>query len=264
MLEKLQLMKSTSFKIRVLYQCIKSFKNWYLYPLVYFRIIKSPTICFHTKNNLLITLRTKSTDLMALTNVWLTREYSKPDFEIKDNDLVIDIGAHIGLFALLAAKKCKAGKIFCYEPVGENYELLLKNLHDNNLSNVYPFNIAVSDHEQKVKLYLNSDQAAHSLYIKSMSFLEVQSTTLKKIMDDNEIEKCNFLKIDCEGAEYVIIESLPNQYLHKIDKMIIEYHLASSKPESLIKLVRKLESNSFKIEIVKYSEDMGLVYGKRI
>lgn len=201
---------------------------------------------------------------MALTNVWLSEEYSKLGFEIKDNDLVIDIGAHIGLFALFASKKCKTGNIYCYEPVKENYELLLKNLHDNNLTNVHCFNIAVSDSEQKVKLYLNSDQAGHSLYIESASFLEVQSTTLKKIMDKNKIEKCDFLKIDCEGAEYGIIESLPHQYLHKIDKMVIEYHFASSKSKLLVELLRKLESNSFKVELVRYSEDMGLIYGKRI
>lgn len=255
---------SLHLKIRVLIECIKSFKNWYLYPLSYFKIIKSSMICFRDKDDLLINLRTNSTDLMALTNVWLTKEYARSGFEIMKDDLIIDIGAHIGLFALLASKKCKTGKIFCFEPVMENYKVLLKNLHDNHISNVHPFNIAVSNHEQKIKIYLSSDQAGHSIYAESISFLEVQSTTLKKIMDENKIEKCNFLKIDCEGAEYGIIESTPDQYLHRIDKIIIEYHFASSKSESLIKLLKKLESNSFKVELIKYSENMGLIYGSRI
>lgn len=220
-------------------------------------------VCFHTRDDLLITLRTNSTDLMALTNVWLTREYSRPDFEIRDNDLIIDIGAHIGLFTLFASQKCKTGKIFCFEPVMENYQLLLKNILDNKLSNVHPHNIAVSDHEQRVKIYLNADQAGHSLYIESTSFLEVQSTSLKKVMDDNKIEKCDFLKIDCEGAEYAIIESLSDQYLNKINKMIIEYHFANSKQRSLIDLVERLKSNSFRVDLVKYSEDMGIIYAKK-
>ena len=264
MLKNYNLMTTPLFKMKIIRECVKSFKNWYLYPLTYFKLIKSPVVCLHTKNHLKITLRTKSTDLMALTNVWLTKEYSRTGFEIKDDDLIIDIGSHIGLFVLLVSKKCKSGKIFCFEPIMENYELLLKNLQDNHISNVYPFNIAVSDREQKIKVYLNSDQAGHSIYLESTSYVNVQSTTLKMIMDDNRIERCNLLKIDCEGAEYGIIESLPDQYLNKIDKMVIEYHFANVKSEPLDRLVHKLNSNSFKIDLVKHSEDMGLIYAKRI
>lgn len=258
-------MKSTfQLKIQVLKECIKSFKNWYVYPLAYFKIIKAPDICFHTRDGLFVTLRTRSTDLMALTNVWLTKEYSRSDFEIKDNDLVIDVGSHIGLFALLASKRCKNGKIFCYEPMRNNYELLLKNLNYNHISNVFPFNVAVSSHERKVRIYLNSDQAGHSMYVETESFLEIQSTTLKKILDDNKIKKCDLLKIDCEGAEYEIIESTTPEDLHRIDKIIIEYHLADLKPKLLTKLIEKLESNSFQIDLVKHSENMGLIYGKKV
>ena len=49
---------------------------------------------------------------MALTNVWLTQEYLDDDFYIEDDDIVLDIGGHIGLFALFASQFCKKGKIF--------------------------------------------------------------------------------------------------------------------------------------------------------
>ena len=251
------------FKINVLKECLKLFRNWHLYPLVYFKLVKAPLIHFQTRNNLRITLRTDSTDLMALTNVWLTKEYSKSGFEVKNNDVIIDVGAHIGLFSLLISKQCMSGKIFCFEPILENYELLVKNLQENHISNVYPYNIAVSDNEQKIKIYLNSDQAGHSMLLESKSFIEVNSTTLKKIIDDHEIDKCDLLKIDCEGAEYGIIESLPTQYLNKIEKMIIEYHFADLKSEALKKLVGKLRTNFFDISLVEYSGSMGLIYANK-
>lgn len=264
MLKNYNLMTNLLFKMKIIRECVKLFKNWHLYPLTYFKLIKSPVVCFHTKDRLKITLRTKSTDLMALTNVWLTKEYSRTGFEIKNDDVIIDIGSHIGLFVLLVSQKCKSGKIFCFEPIMQNYELLSKNLQDNHISNVYPFNIAVSDLEQKIKIYLNSDQAGHSIYLESTSYVDVQSTTLKKIIDDNMIERCNLLKIDCEGAEYGIIESLSDQYLNKIDKMIIEYHFADAKSGLLDRLVHKLKSNSFKVDLVKHPKDMGMIYAKRI
>ena len=65
---------------------------------------------------------------MALTNVWMINEYDIEDFEINVNDTVIDIGAHIGLFSLLVSQLCKTGKILSFEPVRENFDLLVSNL----------------------------------------------------------------------------------------------------------------------------------------
>ena len=50
---------------------------------------------------------------MVLTNVWLIQEYLDDEFNIENNDVVLDIGGHIGLFALFASQFCKKGKIFC-------------------------------------------------------------------------------------------------------------------------------------------------------
>ena len=63
------------FKLRILLKSIEIFRNWYLYPLVYFNLTNKPFVIFETKNGLKMKIRTKSTDLMALTNVWLIQEY---------------------------------------------------------------------------------------------------------------------------------------------------------------------------------------------
>ncbi len=244
-------------------KAIKVLRNWQLYPLVYYGLIKKDHVILETRSDFKIKIRTNSTDLMAFTHVWLIGEYSKPDFEVNDDDLIIDVGAHIGLFALLTSQNCKKGKIFCYEPTKENYDLLLKNIQDNQLTNVFPFNYAVSDTEQTVKVFLSSDQAGHSMYTQSKEFLEVQSTTLQKIIVENKINKCNFLKLDCEGAEYGIIDSLPDSYFDKIEKMVIEYHFADSKPELLARLQKRLEDNSYKITVRPLFDDIGFLYATR-
>ena len=46
---------------------------------------------------------------------------------LKKDCIIIDIGAHIGLFALFSCKLCPNGKIFCYEPVKENFEFVGDN-----------------------------------------------------------------------------------------------------------------------------------------
>ena len=68
-------MKKNFFsKIKIFFNSRKVFKNWYIFSNVYFGIEKKSHVTFETKNNLKLKIRTKSTDLMALTNVWLIQE----------------------------------------------------------------------------------------------------------------------------------------------------------------------------------------------
>lgn len=246
-------------KLQIFLDSRKVFKNWYSYPKVYFKLLKDEYVTFETKNNLKIKIRVNSTDLMALTNVWMINEYEIEKFKINKNDIIIDVGAHIGLFSLLASKSCFAGKIFSYEPINENFEMLMQNIKSNKLKNIFPFNLAVSKNTSNVKLFLDKDESAHSIFQKNTSYVTVESISLQKIFDDNDINFCKILKLDCEGAEYEIIDSLPDKYFEKIQNMIIEYHLADSKPELGKDLISKIKNVGFQITTRPHHNDMGLL-----
>jgi FkbM family methyltransferase len=251
-------------KIQIFLEAIKVIKNWHMYPIVYFGLTKQKYVILETKNGLKIKLRVHSTDLIAFTHVWIIQEYSRPGFEINDNDTIIEIGAHIGLFSLFAWQYCKNGKIYCFEPVKENYDILLSNLQLNEIKNITPINSAVSKEESTVTIFINEDEAGHSMYSPTSKLLQARSTSLKKIFDDYKIEKCDFVKMDCEGAEYEIINSLPLDYFQKIKKIIIEYHFASTKPELLHNLTKKLESLSYKVSTKSLFKDIGFLYCTKI
>ena len=85
-------------KLGIFFKATKILKNWYFFPIMYLKLTSKPIITLKTKNGLKINLRSNSTDLMAFIHVWLIEEYSKHGFEIKETDLIIDDGAHIGLF----------------------------------------------------------------------------------------------------------------------------------------------------------------------
>ena len=246
-------------KIKILLVARKLFQNWYLYPLVYFNLIKQSHVVFETKNGLKITLRVNSTDLMAFTNVWLIQEYSAPGFELHDDDIILDIGAHIGLFSLFASQFCKNGKIFCFEPIKENYEQLINNIKINDIKNIIPFNYAVSSKTGKIKIYLNDDESGHSMFLENSNYVEVDSISIIDIFKKNVIDKCNFLKLDCEGAEYEIVDLLSKNYLQRIEKTVIEYHMADTKPELLENLENTLKINSFEVKTRKLFSD-GFLY----
>ena len=247
-------------KLNIFLKSTKLFKNWYIYPLVYFKLTKKVHVIFETKTGLKIKIRVNSTDLMALTHVWMIQEYSNSDFEINDSDVVIDIGAHIGLFTLFASQFCKRGKIFCFEPIKENYELLVENINSNKIKNIIPFNLAVSKVSGSVKIFLNDDYSGHSMFLETNDFVIVKSKSLFDIFSENNIQECNFLKLDCEGAEYEIINSLSSEFLNKIKKLTIEYHLADTHPELLEQLVKKLRKLSFIVNTRQLFSDIGFLF----
>ena len=224
-------------------------------------MIKSEYALLETRSGLKIKLRVDSTDFMAFTHVWLLREYDKPDFKIRNNDIIIDVGAHIGLFTLFASQFCKEGRIFCFEPVRENYDLLVTNLQINKITNAKPFNIAISQNIGKVKIYLNEDESGHSMFVSGTKSIQIESTSLKNIIDTNNLEKCDFLKMDCEGVEYEIIDSLPIDYFDKIKKMCIEYHFADEKPHLIQNMIKKLAALSYAISSRNISKSIGFLYG---
>jgi len=250
-------------KLQVFLNSRKIFKNWYIYPKVYYKLINDKFVIFKTKTGLRIKIRVRSTDLMALTNVWMINEYDVEDFEINTNDTVIDIGAHIGLFSLLVSQLCKTGKILSFEPVSENFDLLVSNLKLNHIKNILSFNMAVSKNSGRLDLFLNNDQSAHSIFSKSSESISAESTSLQKIFDENKISSCKLLKLDCEGAEYQIIDSLPSEYLDKIQNIVMEYHLADTKPELIKSLILKIENAGFKIKTRPHYNDMGFLIARK-
>ena len=251
-------------KFKIFLESRNVFKNWYLYLLIYLNITKSKYKIFETNFGMKMKIRVKSTDLMQLTTIWVVKEYDYPDFKIKENDTIIDIGGHIGLFALYCNQFTKTGKIFSFEPIKENYDMFCENVKNNGLENIILYNLAVTKTEGNIPIYLNNDESGHSVFEKNTKVVNVESTSLKKIFDVNDINRCNLLKLDCEGSEYEIIESLPEEYFEKIDKIIIEYHFAEKYPILFRNLINKLESVSFTAKIEKSDEDMGLIFAQRI
>ena len=74
-------------KVRIFARSWNILKNWYVYPLVYFNLTKKSHVIFETKSGIKLKIRTKTTDLMALTNIWLIQEYLDDEFEIENNEI---------------------------------------------------------------------------------------------------------------------------------------------------------------------------------
>lgn len=256
----------TLWKIRLLLKAIKIMRNWYLYPAVYFKLTKKPKVIFETKNGIKLYIRTNpaSSDIHIFSEIWLEKAYNLQDFKIQKNDIVIDMGAHIGIFSIYASQFCKNGKIYAYEASKENYDILMENLQINKIKNVFAFNKAGFSKTGTAKFYLSeNDLANHSLYKKTKNSVDVETTTLSEIFTRNSLEKCDFLKMDCEGAEFDILMNLSDEYFEKIKKICLEYHHIDGSNFTVTNLNKKLQSHNFVVRIIPHSEKIGFLYASK-
>ena len=151
----------------------------------------------------------------------------------------------------------RARQVFVYEPFPSSFAILKANIRLNHAKNIRPFNLAVAGRSGKVKLFVQEKNlGGHSIYGNSDNFIRADSTTLKRIFNENKIGTINFLKIDCEGAEYDILLNTPDSYLKRIDRIAAEHHRV--KGHDVQELRRLLEKNGFEVVIERF-----MLYAKR-
>jgi FkbM family methyltransferase len=171
----------------------------------------------------------KNGDLFAIVNeIFFRRSYTNNFFSIGENDLVVDIGANIGIFSVWASLQTK-NLVYAFEPFSPNCDFIEKNIANNALKNVIVQQTAVSDKTGKVRLYLAESRGGNLLFDHNIQgrleeYVDVPSTTLKAFMESNNFDSIDFLKMDCEGSEGVIFSSTPAAYLARIRKIALEYH----------------------------------------
>ena len=66
--------------------------------------------------------------------------------------------------------------------------------------------------------------------------IKVTCLTLGQVMDENGINKCDLLKMDCEGAEYDILYNCPPEYLQRIDQIAMEVHRGEKATQNIAAL----------------------------
>lgn len=251
-------------KISIFLKIIQIVKNWHIVILVYFGFYNKEFFYLYLKNGLKIKLRTRSTDLQAFANVWILKEYEMEGFEIMENDLIIDVGGHIGLFALYASLKCPEGKVISVEPHPQNFSLLKENMNNNNFLKTKIVNKAITNSNNDIELFIDSqDDSAHSIHGTGKNSIQIKGTTLRDIMQENQVSNCNMLKMDCEGSEFESIESLSDDELLQIEKICLEYHIIDNDSSNLDNLRNRLKKIGYNVNIIPTNDFLGMLYAKK-
>jgi len=143
-------------------------------------------------------------------------------------EVILDIGGNIGTTSVFYSRMFPQAKIYTFEPVPTNFELLQKNI--SGLNNVTAFNVGLGDSDKRVQIYDSNElgnTGGFSIYdvnVDKSRSQEIQIKDAKAFLSEVGVEKVDLIKIDTEGAEYDILTTMDKELLSNAKWIIGELH----------------------------------------
>ncbi len=213
-------------------------------------------------------------DIWIIKEICLDHQYELASVEFEDGWTVLDIGAGLGDFAVTMARKNPHGKIYAYEPFPPSHALLQENLRLNAVTNVVTSPLAIAAQAGSAQMHIASEAVAHSTVSAAEnadhSWTPVQTVTLDQVFASRQIARCDYLKMDCEGAEYSVFFHTSAATLQSIRHVCLEYHdnLTEHSHQDLVQLftrhgfrVRLTPCPAYRHLGLLYAENKGIKHG---
>lgn len=193
--------------------------------------------------------------------IFYDKIYERDFVKVSIDDVIVDIGANYGIFSLYS-QIFKPRKVYAVEPVKSTFRNMEKNLDKHD---VICINKAISNENGFAKFALTNVNGNNFLLKNIDGFHPseivdeeiVETITIDQLIIDYEIQHIDFLKVDCEGGELDLFQTINKDYLkNNIKKIALEYH-----SKSICDIVSGiLLSNGFIIEDILGSDEIGLIY----
>lgn len=190
---------------------------------------------------------------LILDSVGLWDEYGVEQMDFAPADVILDIGAHVGMFSYMCHLRGSRA-IFAYEPETTNFERLTRHLRD--LEGIAILNLAVFRSDQPPTTLVHSgylgentgggnvvlrgalvEIVTQELNSSAPSPQRVETIALDEILE--KFERVRLLKLDCEASEFPIL--LTSQLLGRVDEIIGEYHEISPQVYTMLDPAAQIE-----------------------
>ena len=206
-------------------------------------------------------------EIWILKESALDRDYERDAVAIEDGWTVMDIGAGLGDFAVRVARERPASRVYAFEPQPDSFALMQENTRMNGVSNLSAFPEAVSGQAGTLSLFTVtglSGQHRTSGAREDGAEVTVPAITLQGALERLPDRRCDFLKVDCEGAEYEILLGASPETLGRIRHLALEYHdgITAHRHEELAVF---LERNGFAVRTRPSPayHDLGFLFASR-
>jgi FkbM family methyltransferase len=199
----------------------KSFYNPYkkvnLNPFLlnFFKLLPANKTHFHKLLDHKTFFRSGLEYLHGLKEIFVDGIY---DQHLPEKAFILDCGAHIGLSVIYLKNLCPSAEIICFEPDATNFNNLKKNIKSHNLKNIEVRNEAVWIENSELN-FIQQGNMSSKIGEGHVNSVKVKAVRLKDFLN----KKIHFLKLDIEGAEYLVLKDITEDLIN-VEKMFIEYH----------------------------------------
>lgn len=168
----------------------------------------------------------------------LNGPYEYAETKIKKDDVVFDCGANVGSFSAIALSK--GCEVHSFEPINNTFSILKQNLNHFSSRKKFLNDFGISSCDNLVDFYIKQSHESNSYVLKDKSIYKKQFkvTSIDKYVEENKIEKVDFIKADVEGAERDLLLGAMNtlrKYKPKISICTYHFHDDPVVLEGLIK-----------------------------
>ncbi len=150
---------------------------------------------------------------------------------LREGSVFIDLGANEGYFTVIASRLVgPSGKVFSIEPQRRLKPIFQRNLELNDVHNVTLIEEAISDQIGRAEIHISpsTNTGATGLvlgYKYPVPRETVETTTLEEVFNQQEIDRCDLIKIDIEGFEYeAILGSSEIFGQQKMRRIVLQLH----------------------------------------
>lgn len=156
--------------------------------------------------------------------------YNIESIRFQPGDVVVDIGANVGMVSIYVAKRFPSVRVLAFEPIPDNYAHLVTNIARNGVTNVVPHQLAITSDGRAFRMIVNFGNNSgggtgnlRDMALRDHDYFTVESTTLDRVFEAHAIAACRLLKIDCEGAEHEILTTAT--CLDRVEYLSGEFHI---------------------------------------
>ena len=187
---------------------------------------------------------------MSIVQKWLSERGDwtyRLNYDLNKDSIVIDAGGYQGWFAESIYNKYECN-VYVFEPVKEYYDLIVNKFKGN--SKIKVFHYGLGGLTQSLKINLQGDGT--SVHTTNGKFTGTELINVVDILDclkDLGLEKVDLLKLNIEGEEYSLLESLiKNNELKRFSDIQIQFHTFVDNAEERRSIIRKALSEDFTLE----------------
>lgn len=192
---------------------------------------------------------------------------------VRKGDTVLDLGANIGYFTLMAARAVGVeGKVYSFEPEPKNFEYLKKNIEVNEFAQATANQKAVSDQNGTTRLYICAYDSGHHTINKydgieaiargrpfAKTAIDIETVRVDDFLSEHGVGRVDVIKMDVEGAEALVLNGMRETLLNNDVKVFLEFFpILMTKMGSDPKLYIESLLNDFGFDVYAIGHDYDL------